>query len=214
MATDVALQGQVLSDSRQNFSDGADQNVQLNPQGAVLVANSLLAEAEVARLGATFVAGTITAVAPVAAMPTTASHLSLYCPSSGTKSLMIHSISAYTVVSAGAALVLQMAAHVTTVAVTSITGTTAQTPKGISGAGTATATIFSAVTTVNNGNWHVVGQSVNAGAATATIALGTYADVYGRYIINPGMHLDLAMLCSAAASATCSMFVTWSEVQL
>lgn len=210
MPTNVNNQGNVTGASRNTYADGTN-TVNLNKQGALLTAQSMPELSEVARIGATYVAGTVTPVAPVATMPTTAAHFSLYCPSSNTASLIVHQISNYTVVSAGAAIVLGMAAHMTTVAVSSITGTAAQTPKGISGQGTATGVVFSAVTTVNNGNWHPVGNSVVC-AGTANIALGTAWDAKGLYIVKPGMHLDLAMLCSAAASATCSIFVTWSEV--
>lgn len=212
MSTSIEVQGEVLRDTRQSLADGVGKNLQLNHQGAALVALPLALNGEIARQQNTYVAGTVTAVAPVAVIPTTASHLSLYAPSSGTKSLLIHRIASYVVVSAGAAIVVQLLVHMTTVSVTSITGTTATTPKGISGAGTATATIFSAVTTVANGTWHPLGPSVVC-AGTANIALGTdTGDLGGLYIVEPGMHLDMAILCSAAATATCSIFVTWSEV--
>ena len=74
MATNVQSQVEVLKASRQAFADGTGKNAQANHQGAALAALSLPINGEVARLGNTFVGGTATAVAPVAAMPTTAAH--------------------------------------------------------------------------------------------------------------------------------------------
>jgi hypothetical protein len=214
MATNVQLLGEVLADSRQAFADGEDKNVQLNKQGAVLVALPLPINAEVARQQVTFVAGTATAVAPVAAIPTTASHLSLYNPATSTKSLIVHRVTSYCVASAAAVIQASILLHMTTVAVTSLTGTAATSIKSISGAGNASvAQIYSAVTTVANGVWHPIGVSNNFGAQTATIAMALDSgDLGGLYIVEPGMHLDMAILCSAAGSATFSSFFTWSEI--
>ncbi len=212
MATNVQNQGTVLGSSRQAFGDGDGKNLQLNKQGAVLTASPMAAWAEMCRLGNTFVARTNTAIAPVAALPTTASHFSLYMPSAGTASAVIHAIGWTTIASAAAAFVGQLIAHVTTVSVASITGTAVLGPKSISGTAVATATPFAAVTTVNNGVWHPVGPSVNGGAATATISMGQWVDVGGSYIVKPGMSLDLAVFCSAAGSATCDISVVWSEL--
>lgn len=214
MATNVQLQGEVLGASRQAFGDGTSKNIQLNKQGAQLAALSLPVNGEVARIGNTFVAGTATPVAPVAAMPTTAAHLALYNPSTNTKALFIHRVTAYCVVSAAAVLQACLAAHMTTVAVSTLTGTAASGIKSISGgAASSVAQIFSAVTTVNNGVWHPIGVSQNFGAQTATIAMALDSgDLGGLYIVQPGMHLDLAVLAQSAGSATFSTFVTWSEI--
>jgi len=213
MATNVQLQGEVLAASRQQYADGEGKNVQLNKQGAQLAALSLPVNGEVARLGSTFVGGTITPVAPVAAMPTTAAHLSLYNPSTSGKNLFVHRVGAYCAVSAAAVIQASIALHMTTVAVLSYTGTAASAGKSISGGGVPSAQVFSATTTVVNGVWHVLGGSQNFGAQTATIAMALDSgDLGGLYVVTPGMHLDAAILCSAAGSATFSTFFTWSEI--
>src|ERR1035437_5316685 len=90
------------------------QNQQANPQGALLVASSLPLNTEVARLGNTYAAGGTTAVAPVAALPTTAAHFLLFNgePQDGTgKSYVIHRCGFTTIVSAGAACQMQLIGH-------------------------------------------------------------------------------------------------------
>lgn len=213
MATNVQGQVEVLGASRQLMGDGTGKNAQANKQGAQLVALSFPVNAEVSRLGATFVAGTATAVAPVAAIPTTAAHLSLYNPSSNTKSLIIHRVTSYCVASAAAVLQASILLHMTTVAVSTLTGTAATSLKSISGGATASvAQIYSAVTTVANGVWHPIGVSANFGAQTATIAMALDSgDLGGLYIVTPGMHLDVAILAQSAGSSTFSSFITWTE---
>jgi hypothetical protein len=213
MATNVQLQGEVLKASRQGFADGTSKNIQLNGQGATLSALALPVNGEVARLGNTFVGGTATAVAPVAAMPTTAAHLSLYNPSTSGKNYYVHRVTSYCVASAAAVLQASLALHMTTVGVALLAGTAATAGKSISGAGTTSSTIVSAVTTVVNGVWHVVGSSNNFGAQTATIGMALDSgDLGGLYIVTPGMHLDVAILCQSAGSATFSSFFTWTEI--
>ena len=215
MATNVQDQGEVVYLTRQNFPSQSSANRQLNHQGAGLVVFSLPINTEVARLGKTFVAATATPVAPVVAMPTTASHFSLFCPQAQTVSLVIHKITAYVVVSAGAVETLTMAANLTTVPVSSITGTAVTGPKGLGNTNTSIASAFSAVTTVNNGVWHTIGLSQNTGAQTANIATSMdVGDLGGLYTVPPGLHLDLAVLASAAGSSTCNIQVIWSEIQL
>ena len=216
MSTNVQTQGEVLNLTRQNFADGEDKNIQMNSMGAVLAALPLPINSEIVRQGYSFVAGTATAVAPVATIPTTAAHFLLFNGAAQTgngKSLVIHTVSSYTVVSAGAAIVLNMLAHNSTLAVASIPAITAATGiKSLNGgANTSVASVGSAGTIVNNGIWHPIGNSIVC-AGTANIALGTYVDTNGLYVVPPGGIFSLAMLCSAAASATCSFFVTWSEV--
>lgn len=213
-ATPVQAQGEALSVGNRNNVVGPTVNAEYNHQGAAGVAMFMPFNAEVTRQGATFVCGTSTPVAPVAALPTTASQFSVYCPQGQTKSLVIHRIQWTTIVSAGAAFVGQLLFQVTTAAVGSITGTAATAIKPISSVNASIATAFSAVTTVANGIWAPLGPSVNGGAATATIAMGAdTGDLGGLIIIQPGMHLDTAVLCSAAGSATCDIFVYWSEIQ-
>lgn len=215
MATQTQGALEALAVGTRNNSVGSTVNAEGNHQGATLVALSLPWNSEVGRMQQTYQGATLTPVAPVAAMPTTASHLSLYCPAgSNTKSLVIHRITAYCVVSAAAVIQTCLAYQVTTLSVTSITGTATSGPTGITGNNVSIATLKSAVTTVANGTWITIGQSQNFGAQTPTIAMALDSgDLGGIPIIQPGMHLDMAVLCSAAASATFNLAVVWSEVQ-
>lgn len=160
-----------------------------------------------------FIAGTTTAVAPVAAVPTTAAHFALWNgEQTGGKSYVITSVSMTDIVSAGAALVLQILVNNSTGPIPVLSGTVAQGPRALDGVfGGSKAQACSAVTIGNSGIWHPVGASVNAGAATATIAMGAYQNVRGIYTVPPGGLFALAVLCSAAGAATCSLFVTWEE---
>lgn len=215
MATNVQLQGEVVYMTRQNFPSQSSANRELNHQGAGLMALSMPMNTEVARMQRTFVGATATPVAPVAAMPTTASHLSLYCPQGpNTLSLAIHRITAYVVVSAAAVETLTMAFQVTTVPVASITGTAATGPTGLGNNNTSIATLKSAVTTVANGVWTTLGTSQNSGAQTANIATSLDSgDLGGLIVVQPGLHLDLACLASSAGSSTVNFGIIWSEIQ-
>lgn len=191
-----------------------------NSQGAQYVVQSLPPFAMLSAQGNVYGAGTAvaSAVAPVAAFPTTASHLTLWngeSQTSGTgKSYIILSISWTTIASAAAAFVGQLLTNMSTVATAVPTGTAATAITGLSGLATgSSATILSAVTITNNGVWQPYGPSVNAAAATATISLGS-GEVYsqGEYILRPGMRFNMAVLCSSAGSATCAIFVKWAEI--
>lgn len=202
-----------------NYGDGSSMDQHGNSQGATYVVQTLLPSGQQSANGNVYVAGTATAVAPVAVIPTTAAHLTLWngeSQTSGTgKSYQLISAGYYTVVSAGAALITQLFLTMTTVATVVPTGTAATAIAGLSGLATgSSATILSAVTVVNNGVWHPFGPSYNAGAATATVALGGETYTQGEYILRPGMRLSAAVVCSAAASATCSIFFKWAELPL
>ena len=168
-----------------------------------------------------FVAATATAsaVTPVAAAPTTASHFSLF-NGDFTKSYTITSLSCSTQgTSAAAAENLQLLAHMSVAKLLGIPsgGTAGQGPKPLgSGANAGSNGVaVSAVTIVNDGVWHPVGWSSNSGAGTATIALGTWVNLintFGQplYVIPPGGMLSLAVLSSTAAGKCC-IAVTWLE---
>lgn len=155
-----------------------------------------------------------TAVAPVAALPTTAAHASLWngYPQGSGKVLIPLQVRTITIVSAGAAIVLGVLAHVTTALVTSMSGTAASTIRPLTGNESygGSAQFKSAVTIVNDGLWHPCTEAVVC-AGTANIGLTSSADVGGRYVIMPGQQFSLASFCSAAASATCAPFVIWAE---
>jgi hypothetical protein len=164
-----------------------------------------------------YVGGTVTPVAPVAAIPTTAAHLCLWNGEpTGGKTYTVTALSWTTIVSAGAAFVGQLLAHSTVALQPIVSGTVAKGPLSTDGLASASkALIVSAVTLtagqLAGGMWHPVGGGNNGGAATATIAMGDYQLVRGIYILPPSGLLSLAVLCSAAASATCDIFVNWEE---
>lgn len=164
-----------------------------------------------------FVAGTSTAIAPVAAIPTTAAQFCLWNgESAGGKTYTITSVGFTPIASAAAAFVAQLLAHCAPAAQNIISGTAANGPKSTDGiVGGSRAAVASAVTLtagqLAGGIWHPVGPSVNGGAATATIAMGSYQQVRGLYVLPPGGLLSLAVLCSAAGSATCQLYIQWEE---
>lgn len=161
-----------------------------------------------------FVAGTATPVAPVAAVPTTAAQFALWNGEpDGGKTYTITAVSFTTAVSAGAAFVGQLLANVAAARRPIISGTAANGPRSTDGiTGGTNAVVASAVTIgATWGVWHPVGMSVNGGAATATISMGAWQNVRGLYLLPPGGVLALAVLCSAAGSATCNCYVQWEE---
>lgn len=160
-----------------------------------------------------YVAGTVTDIAPVAAIPTTAAHFSLWNGEpDGGKSYTITTAAIVTTTSAGAVIVLQLLAHLSVAKLPIITGTAASAIRSTDGMPTATrANVASAVTiTAANGVWHPVGQSIVC-AGTANIGLGTWTNVRGLYTVPPGGIFSLAGLCSAAGSAKCQLYVQWEE---
>lgn len=222
MPATIQNQLEVIPTSRLNITTAtATTNIEGNTQGAVLITPSLPLNTEVVRLGNSYVAATATAsaVAPVATLPTTAAHFLLFNgePQDGSgKSYVIHRCGFTTIASAAAAIQMQLIGHLGTVAVAAIPSVTAGIgPKSLSGrVSQSRSTAGSTGTIVNNGLWHPIGPAVLSLAATATIGLGGDFDVNGLYVVPPGGIFSLAVLCSAAGSATCTHYVTWSEVNI
>ena len=167
-----------------------------------------------------FVAGTAiaSAVAPVAAPPTTAAHFCLFNGERpGGKSYTITSVGATYTTSAAAAENTQLFAHVSVGLLTNIpTATAAQGPSSMGGGqGSPTqAKVGSTVTIVNDGVWHPVGWS-NFTSNTATIALGVWTNLLlpsavPIYVIPPGGMISFAVVSSTAAAAA-AIFCTWTE---
>ena len=163
----------------------------------------------------TFKAFTTTAVAPVAAAPTTAAHFAMWNSAAvGGKALYIQTIEVFTGVSAGAAQIIQAFAHLGAGVQLRIGSafTAASGPFTLSGpVQPSVARIGSAVTIVNDSVWHPCSESDTMGAGITTIANGTFSNVNGLYVVQPGFVFSLAVLCSAAGSATCEIGVTWYE---
>lgn len=163
----------------------------------------------------TYVAATATAIAPVAAIPTTAAHFSLFNGEPlGGKSYIITALGVTTATTAGATMIVQMLAHMSVGNAVGISGTAAQDPKPTDGLTSATrAQCKSAVTIIQSGIWHPVGPAINSAALTATIALGEWVNVRGLYIVPPAQIFSLATLGSTTGGAM-QLYVNWEEVQL
>lgn len=161
----------------------------------------------------TFVARSATAVAPVAAIPTTAAHFCLWNgePANG-KTYTITSVGFTTTTSAAATMILQLLAHISIGPVPAISGTAASICAATDGnPGPTNASVFSAVTIVAaTGLWHPVGPAFNTAALTATIGAGVWQNVRGLYTLPPGRLFSLATLGSTAAGAS-QLCVTWEE---
>jgi hypothetical protein len=217
MPTTIQPQGEVIPTSRVNTGSQSAYNQELNTQGAALLALSLPVNAEVSRIGNSYVCGSTTAPVPVAAIPTTVCQLVLWNgEASGGKSYVIQRVSFTCSVSAGAAIIQQMLVSQTNAAIAVPTGTAALAIKSLSGrASQSAATVLSASTIAGwTGLWHPIGPCVNTNAATATIGTGMDFDCNGVYVIPPGGAFGMSVLCSAAATAQNQIFVTWHEVQI
>lgn len=166
-----------------------------------------------------FVTGTASgsATAPIATVPTTVSRFSLF-NGDPVKNYTITSLSHSYITSAAAAESTQLYAHLSVAPLKILPSSTAsQGIKSLNGSVNAgsLAQAGSTVTIVNDGVWHPVGQSVNSGGGTATIALGTWTNLVqpnGQpiYVLPPGGMLSLAVV-SATTAGTCLIFVTWTE---
>lgn len=160
-----------------------------------------------------FVARSLTAVAPVAAIPTTAAHFALWNGESvGGKTYAITSVFATTTTTAAATMILQLLAHVSVQYCPVISGTAASAIASTDGIpGGSRAMVASAVTIVaGNGVWHPVGPAFNTAALTATIGAGLYQNVRGIYYLPPGAILSLATLGSTTGGAM-QLGATWEE---
>lgn len=154
-----------------------------------------------------------TAVAPVAAVPTTAAHLSLWNGElSGGKSYIIHTVAWMCTVSAAAAISINLLAQCGCGAETNPAG--AAVIKGTSGqlyTGNGNGKV--SMTIGNLGLWHPITAGL-VDANTATIGLTVYQDLKGKYIVPPGFTFSLAGFCNAAGSATGIPYIIFSEAQL
>ncbi len=162
----------------------------------------------------TYVVGTITAVAPVAAVPTTAAHFCLFNGEQvGGKSYLITAIGITTTTTAGATMILQMLANMSVGNAVGISGTAAQNPTPTDGLSPTTkAQAKSAVTIIQSGIWHPVGTALNSAALTATIGLGMWQNVRGLYTVPPGQIFSMATLGSTTGGAN-QLYVQWEEFQ-
>lgn len=159
-----------------------------------------------------FVAGTVTSVAPVAALPTSAAHFVLQNGDSGGKTYTITRVGFTCTTSAAAVIKQQLLANVMNVS-PMISGTVGSGPRPTDGGIMNSAALAVSAVTIpaSGGVWHPVGTAVDFGAQTATIGTGNWVDVRGLYVLQPGTILALAVLCSAAGGAANQLFVQWEE---
>jgi hypothetical protein len=197
-----------------NWPEGADSPICINNRGDIAVAQALPPAAELVRLGGSYFC-LDSAVAPVAALPTTTAHLSLWNGEApGGKSYVIDAVGTMLNASAGAAINIGVAAQLNTtnpianpagaLAIKSLSG-----KANYGGKGNAKAS----VTVTNDSAWHEIGTQLIC-ANTANITLAVEFPVYGRYIVPPQGMFSLASLCNAAGTATAQPIIFWHEVQL
>lgn len=216
MPMDVTVQSRVrgAAPTLENLSSGSDNPTAINPRGDLLVAQSLPPSAELVRMGRSFMAVQTSAVAPVAALPTTTAQLSLWNGEpAGGRIYIIDSVFAICVVSAGAATGLGLVGMMN-VARTSTPPTADLTPKGLAGqAYNGKGIVDLAVGSLVDDGWHPLGSSVVGPASQ--IGLTVDVPLEGRYIIpSGGGYFHLACVANTAATITVRMGIRWHEVQL
>jgi hypothetical protein len=193
-------------------TQGDDQQAVINPRGDIAWANALPFRTEETRMRRSFKVITVTAVAPVVAIPTVTSQLSLWNGEQDNgKIYVITKIGAYCVVSAGAATGIQM------VHLINVSKVAAPTSAGLTMRGTAgqvyngSAINALAVTVVDDG-WFPAGNSV-VGAASQ-IGLAVEADIAGGIIVPPGYRYSTAVVANTVTTITVRQYIEWMEVIL
>lgn len=203
--------------SRANFAEGEGGFMQVTPGGEQLAVIGLPLEAEVARQGTGYV--TVgSAVAPVAAIPTTAAHLSLYNNNgAGGKSLIIAAVGTVCTTSMavqGQATLLARNdvpfANTNPAGTLIITGLDGRLYNG--GANAKASVTLAAIGAANNVAWVPVATSPAAVSVT-TIGLNVHNECWGRWIVRPGGVFSLATVAQTAAGSF-QPYIYFYEVQL
>lgn len=188
-----------------------------NSRGDGIVVQGLPERSELIRMGHSFSAFCPTAVAPVAAPPTTATIWTIQNGEAAAapfqRCYLIDTVCAITTTSAGAAQNLGPLVIMMNGAAASLTGTDTLTPVNLSGSSngskilTKTASAVTATTAIYEGPTVVC-------ANTATLGLSVTANVYGRYLLRPTCLMGFHVMCNAAGAAVCKIQITWHEVDL
>lgn len=196
------IMGRFRGSSRRG-AGGSDQDLacQLADGGELLIVQGLPPEAELARLGLGFVV-VGSGVTPVAAIPTTAAHLSLYNGNTD-KSLIIAAVGGLETTSTAAAGQFAMlvrndvpTANANPAGTLIISGTNGA---NYGGAANAKASVtLAAIAAPNNVVWIPAGASVVRTAATG-VATCAHHECYGRWIVRPQGLFSLATLAQTAA---------------
>lgn len=199
-----------------------DEQVSINQQLELLVAQGSTPYAEITRMGRSFYTGTTTAVAAIVALPTTAVLMALYNNSAdGGRSLVIDWVSASGVAktaAAGQAQLLCLPGQVretpptdAALAIKKANGYGQGTPDSsartiVGGTALPAATGIAA-------NWIPLGPSTGFPGAAATPGHGLWVPVDGRFIVPPGRYFAMHVLADVVGS-TFQGFIGWHEKQL
>lgn len=211
----VNIRGYVRGLMRGVMGEGPESPIHITPGGEQIIVQGLPPEAELARQGCGWY--TIgTAVAPVAAVPTTAAHLSLYNGDT-VKSLVIAAVGGFTAAS------MAVAGQITMMVRNDVPGvnaaiTTSLIVAGLSGKQYSGKVVSKASQTLaaigagNNVAWMPPGPSASA-VTTTTIGVCAHAECFGRWIVPPGGFFSLATLAQTAAG-TVQPYAYFYEVAL
>jgi hypothetical protein len=229
MPTNLQIRARVrkLLEAIDASAQGDDEQCTMNQQRELLVALGSSQYGETVRAGRAFYTGTVTPVAAVAAIPTTACAMALYNnDADGGRSLVIDWVGfqcavATTTLGQQAQMICllgQLRETAPTDAALAI--------KKANGLGSGTndskvrtivsATALPATTTGIAANWFPVGQNTvkpALTATTATVGWGGYTELNGRFIVPPGRYFALHVLADTT-TPTFNTFVGWHEKQV
>ena len=202
------------------MNEGTDQNIFMTTGGELIIAQGLPSETELARQGNGWaVIGS--AVTAVAAIPTTAAHLSLY-NGNPVKSLVIAAVGSFGTTTVAAAANFSVfarndvpGANANPAGALIITGLSGkQYPVGANsfGANAKASVALAAIGAGNNVAWMPVGPSVTT-PNTTTVGIAVHAECYGRWIVQPGGIFSLATVAQTAAG-TMQPYLYFYEVNL
>lgn len=225
MAADVKIQGRIGKslEGVDAVGPGVDlQDITMNSQLQLLIAQGAAPRQELVRLGRAFITGTTAAIAAVVAIPSTAVLFALYNNAAdGGRSLVIDWVAAQNVVSTAVSASAQLLGLVGQVRETAPTDA-ALTIKKRNGMGSGTndssvRTILNATalpaTTGLAANWFPIGQVGAKAGAVATPGYGCYQQLDGDIIVPPGRYFALHVLANVVGE-TFVGFVGWHEKQL
>lgn len=212
---DASIMAEVRAGQPVNFTDG-ESLAQINNRGDLLVAQSVPIGVELARLGNSYMAQTA-AVAPVVAVPTTATLISLYNGETGlqAKSYIIDSLFVMQVVVTAAiqnvGILVNQAFSPPTVPTGTITPRCLRGLKNYGGAARVGAAVAIDATNGVVGNWFPWGST---GPGQNTLQVGTILDVPadGKLIVPPGGLLALTAIAGTATASSVILGLRWHEV--
>lgn len=190
---------------------GEPAPVLINPRGDLCVALGLPGVAELVRLRRSYMAIAPAAVAPVAALPTTAAHLTLWNGEQENGMIYaIESVGVFTAVSAGAASQVGVAVCMNIGKKASPTSDT--TPRGLAGQAYRGTAVVDAGATITDDKWQPFGTSIVGPASQ--IGLVAEFPVEGLFVVPPGHMFSVAAMANTGTTITTRCFIRWHEVQL